>query len=250
MDVVLGVAVTGPVARLALIGSGAQGADVIDQSVVDLDDNPIEKLTETVVGTNRLLAGENHRLVGTRLCWSGRSTSRPAAASAGRFRRLQRRGAVGVASGDRPDARGRPARRGAGDGRRDGDPVGAGFCNRRPGRTADRAGQRATRGRRRHRNLQHDDGETQRPAGRPGRCLPGGRISPTSPGSPISFAMRRPCGWRSPTTRPLRSPVARRWRGRTGGPGGRVGRGCDRDGPGGCAHRGRDGDGAGWAGRG
>ncbi len=70
MDVVLGVAVTGPVARLALVGSGAQGADVIDQSVVDLDDNPIAKLTETVVGTNRLLAGENHRLVGTRLCWS------------------------------------------------------------------------------------------------------------------------------------------------------------------------------------
>ena len=70
MDVVLGVAVTGPVARLALIGSGAEGSDVIDQSVVDLADNPIEKLTETVVGTNRLLADENHRLVGTRLCWT------------------------------------------------------------------------------------------------------------------------------------------------------------------------------------
>lgn len=75
MDVVLGVAVTGPVARLALVGSGAQGADVIDQSVVDLADNPIGTLTETVVGTNRLLAGENHRLVGTRLCW----TDHPAA---------------------------------------------------------------------------------------------------------------------------------------------------------------------------
>ncbi|QPM72999.1 hypothetical protein [Mycobacterium avium] len=68
MDVVLGVAVTGPVARLALVGS--RGTDVIDQSVVDLADNPIETLTETVVGTNRLLAGENHRLVGTRLCWT------------------------------------------------------------------------------------------------------------------------------------------------------------------------------------
>ncbi|BBY39188.1 hypothetical protein MMAN_33220 [Mycobacterium mantenii] len=75
MDVVLGVAVTGPVARLALVGPGAQGADVIDQSVVDLADNPIGTLTETVVGTNRLLAGENHRLVGTRLCW----TDHPAA---------------------------------------------------------------------------------------------------------------------------------------------------------------------------
>ncbi|MFZ1174795.1 MAG: hypothetical protein WAO15_00640, partial [Mycobacterium sp.] len=70
MDVVLGVAVTGPVARVALLGPGARGADVLDQSVVDLGDNPVEKLTETVVGTNRLLAGENHHLVGTRLCWA------------------------------------------------------------------------------------------------------------------------------------------------------------------------------------
>src|ERR1700679_1784088 len=70
MDVVLGVAVTGPVARLALIGAGADGSDVIDQSVVDLANDPIEQLLETVVGTNRLLAGENHRLVGTRLCWT------------------------------------------------------------------------------------------------------------------------------------------------------------------------------------
>ncbi|MGD1281016.1 hypothetical protein ACKUUI_07615 [Mycobacterium seoulense] len=67
MDVVLGVAVTGPVARLALVGPGA---DVIDQSVVNLEENPVGKLTETVVGTNRLLADENHRLVGTRVCWS------------------------------------------------------------------------------------------------------------------------------------------------------------------------------------
>jgi hypothetical protein len=67
MDVVLGVAVTGPVARLALVGPGA---DVIDQSVVNLEDNPVGKLTETVVGTDRLLAEENHRLVGTRVCWS------------------------------------------------------------------------------------------------------------------------------------------------------------------------------------
>ncbi|GKU44809.1 hypothetical protein NJB14194_14340, partial [Mycobacterium montefiorense] len=70
MDVVLGVAVTGPVARLALVGAGADGSDVIDQSVVDLANNPVQQLTETVVGTNRLLANENHRLVGTRLCWT------------------------------------------------------------------------------------------------------------------------------------------------------------------------------------
>jgi hypothetical protein len=70
LDVVLGVAVADRIARLALVGSAAQGQDVIDQSVVDLADNPIEKLTETVVGTNRLLADENHRLLATRLCWS------------------------------------------------------------------------------------------------------------------------------------------------------------------------------------
>ncbi len=70
MDVVLGVAVTGPVARLALVGTGADVSGVIDQSVVDLANNPVEQLLETVVGTNRMLAGENHRLVGTRLCWT------------------------------------------------------------------------------------------------------------------------------------------------------------------------------------
>ncbi|WP_144206020.1 hypothetical protein [Mycobacterium tilburgii] len=75
MDVVLGAAVTGPVARLALVGAGADGTDVIDQSVVDLANNPVEQLTETVVGTDRLLANENHRLVGTRVCW----TDHPAA---------------------------------------------------------------------------------------------------------------------------------------------------------------------------
>ena len=70
MDVVLGVAVTGPRACLVLVGSGAQGADVIDESVVVLAGNPMQKLTETVVGTNRLLADENHRLLATRLYWS------------------------------------------------------------------------------------------------------------------------------------------------------------------------------------
>ncbi|HZC52795.1 MAG TPA: hypothetical protein VE441_09895, partial [Mycobacterium sp.] len=70
MDVVLGVAVTGPVAHLALVGRGAQGADVIDQSEVDLADNPVDTLTQTVVGTNRLLADQNHRLTATRLCWT------------------------------------------------------------------------------------------------------------------------------------------------------------------------------------
>ncbi|POY32353.1 hypothetical protein, partial [Mycobacterium kansasii] len=69
MDVVLGVAVAGPVARLALVGAGAGGAAVIDQSSVDVAEEPISVLTETVAGTDRLLADEGHRLVATRLCW-------------------------------------------------------------------------------------------------------------------------------------------------------------------------------------
>ena len=69
MDVVLGVAVTGPVARLALVGSGAPGPGVLDESVFDIADHPIDTLTQTVVGTDRLLADENHRLVATRLFW-------------------------------------------------------------------------------------------------------------------------------------------------------------------------------------
>ena len=70
MDAVLGVAVTGPVARLALVGSTPGGPDVIDQSTVDVTENPIEKLIDTVVGTHRLLADEHHRLVATGVCWS------------------------------------------------------------------------------------------------------------------------------------------------------------------------------------
>ena len=70
MDAVLGVAVTGPIARLALVGSTPTGPDVIDQSTVDVTAHPIEKLADTVVGTHRLLTDENHRLVATGVCWS------------------------------------------------------------------------------------------------------------------------------------------------------------------------------------
>ena len=98
MDVVLGVAVTGPVARLALLGTGADAQGVIDQSVVDLADNPIEQLAETVVGTNRLLADEHHRLVATRVCWTDDPQSRPVAPGVGGLRGAQRRGARRVAS--------------------------------------------------------------------------------------------------------------------------------------------------------
>jgi hypothetical protein len=65
VDAVLGVAVTGPIARLALVGSTPEGPDVIDQSTVDITAHPIETLADTVVGTHRLLTEENHRLVAT-----------------------------------------------------------------------------------------------------------------------------------------------------------------------------------------
>ncbi|MBW0017541.1 MAG: hypothetical protein JO236_08365 [Mycobacterium sp.] len=70
MDVALGVAIEGEVGRLALIEPAGAGSGVIDQSVIELGENPVGILTETVAGTNQLLAGENHRLVATRLCWS------------------------------------------------------------------------------------------------------------------------------------------------------------------------------------
>src|SRR5258707_1744471 len=70
MDVVLGVAVTGRVAGLELAGGGG---DVIDQYEVELADHQVETLTETVVGTDRSLAGEHHRLIATTLIWSDHS---------------------------------------------------------------------------------------------------------------------------------------------------------------------------------
>ncbi|MGB9248498.1 MAG: hypothetical protein WCC28_01760, partial [Mycobacterium sp.] len=70
MDLALGVAVDGPVARLALIETGNGAHGVIDESVVDLAEDPIARLTETVVSTSRSLADQYHRLVATRLCWS------------------------------------------------------------------------------------------------------------------------------------------------------------------------------------
>ncbi|HEU4361937.1 MAG TPA: hypothetical protein VFR27_10560, partial [Mycobacterium sp.] len=69
MDVALGVAVTGPLARLTLVESGPGSPAVLDQSVLDVASAPVEALTETVVGTHRMLASEGHRLVATQLYW-------------------------------------------------------------------------------------------------------------------------------------------------------------------------------------
>ena len=65
MDVVLGVAITGRVARLAMIGAGGQ---VFDQYALDLPDNATTDLADTIVGTYRAVADSGNRMAAIRLC--------------------------------------------------------------------------------------------------------------------------------------------------------------------------------------
>ncbi|MGH3583590.1 MAG: hypothetical protein ACRDUB_18520, partial [Mycobacterium sp.] len=66
MDVVLGVAVTGRVARLAMIDS--PGTQVFDQYAFDLPDDALTELAETIIGTYREVTDSGNRLAATRLC--------------------------------------------------------------------------------------------------------------------------------------------------------------------------------------
>lgn len=68
MDVVLGVAVTGRLARLAMIGSPASGGQVFDQYALDLLDGGMTDLAETIVGTYREVADTGNRVAAIRLC--------------------------------------------------------------------------------------------------------------------------------------------------------------------------------------
>ncbi|MGV9800964.1 hypothetical protein ACWDTP_23240 [Mycobacterium sp. NPDC003449] len=68
MDVVLGVAVTGRVARLAMIGAPASGGEVLDQYALDLPDDAMTELADTIVGTYRAVAESGNRIAATRLC--------------------------------------------------------------------------------------------------------------------------------------------------------------------------------------
>ena len=68
MDVVLGVAVTGRVARLAMIGSSASSGQVFDEYALDLTDDAATDLADTIVGTYRAVAESGNRVVATRLC--------------------------------------------------------------------------------------------------------------------------------------------------------------------------------------
>ncbi|UHJ57158.1 hypothetical protein LT337_10215 [Mycolicibacterium fortuitum] len=71
MDVVLGVAVTGRVARLAMIGSPASGGQVLDQYALDLPDDLVaemSELAETIIGTYRAVTESGNQVAATRLC--------------------------------------------------------------------------------------------------------------------------------------------------------------------------------------
>lgn len=71
MDVLLGVAVTGPTAHLALIDASAcEGHPTIDHSTIDLTDQPTETLAKAIAATSRLLHQDEHRLAATTVCWS------------------------------------------------------------------------------------------------------------------------------------------------------------------------------------
>jgi hypothetical protein len=65
VDVIVGVAVTGRVARLAMIGAGGQ---VFDQYALDLPDDATSDLADTIVGTYRAVADSGNRVAATRLC--------------------------------------------------------------------------------------------------------------------------------------------------------------------------------------
>src|SRR6478609_4815720 len=68
VDVVVGVAVTGRVARLAMVGSRASNGQVFDQYALDLPDDALTDLADTIVGTYRAVADSGNRVAATRLC--------------------------------------------------------------------------------------------------------------------------------------------------------------------------------------
>ncbi|OKH61241.1 hypothetical protein EB74_21100, partial [Mycobacterium sp. SWH-M5] len=68
MDVVLGVAVTGRVARLAMIGAPASGGQLLDQYALDLSDDGMTELAETIIGTYRAVTESGNQVAATRLC--------------------------------------------------------------------------------------------------------------------------------------------------------------------------------------
>ncbi|AKS36825.1 hypothetical protein [Mycolicibacterium goodii] len=68
MDVVLGVAVTGRVARLAMIGSPASGGQLLDQYALELSDDALTELADTIIGTYQAVTESGNQVAATRLC--------------------------------------------------------------------------------------------------------------------------------------------------------------------------------------
>lgn len=86
VDVVLGVAVTGRVARLAMIGAPASGGQLLDQYALDLSDDGMTELAETIIGTYRAVTESGNQVAATRLCLpdpAEADTLRQAVANAG-----------------------------------------------------------------------------------------------------------------------------------------------------------------------
>ena len=67
VDVVLGVAVSGRTAQLAMVGSPATGGELFDQYELEFADDATAELAETIIGTDRALAESGNRLAATRL---------------------------------------------------------------------------------------------------------------------------------------------------------------------------------------
>ncbi len=68
MDVVLGVSVTGRVARLAMVGAGAPAARCSTSTRLTCPTATRTDLADTIVGTYRAVADSGNRVAATRLC--------------------------------------------------------------------------------------------------------------------------------------------------------------------------------------
>ena len=99
MDVALGVAVTGRVARLAMIGASAAGGQLLDQYALDLTDDSASDLAETIVGTYRAVAESGNRVAATRLCLPDASAGRDLAPDRVERGRAERRSGGGDRGG-------------------------------------------------------------------------------------------------------------------------------------------------------
>jgi hypothetical protein len=74
MDVTLGVVLDKAEARIALLDATAPHA-VIDQSAIDLSNQPVDTVVSALASTDRMLTESEHRLVGTSVCSADPATA-------------------------------------------------------------------------------------------------------------------------------------------------------------------------------